>query len=136
MIEKILLLCCALELVKAGVGDIDQLKDGLPAQPYAAPEQPDPTIVKQDRPIPQRPVSTIVKQVNNVNPDGSYQYSYETSDGTAVEESGRPSTTLENQPIIVSGSFKYTAPEGSPISVQYSADENGFQLQGSHLPGA
>lgn len=41
---------------------------------FNSPEQPDPTIVKQDRPIPQRPVSTIVKQVNNVNPDGSYQY--------------------------------------------------------------
>lgn len=32
------------------------------------------------------------------------------------------------------GSFSYTAPEGEQISLQYVADENGFQPSGSHLP--
>jgi hypothetical protein len=28
------------------------------------------------------------------------------------------------------------SPEGTPITVTYTADENGFQAQGSHLPVA
>ncbi|KAI4465718.1 cuticle protein [Holotrichia oblita] len=100
--------------------------DWIAAHP-APPEKPAP---------PRPPVAIILRQVNNFNPDGSYQYSYETSDGTAVEESGHPSTTLQEQPIVVTGNFKYVSPEGSPISVQYVGDENGFQPQGSHLPGA
>lgn len=34
------------------------------------------------------------------------------------------------------GDFKYTAPDGTPISLQYIANENGFQPQGAHLPTA
>lgn len=32
------------------------------------------------------------------------------------------------------GSFQYTADDGTPISLTYIADENGFQPQGAHLP--
>ncbi|KAJ8931381.1 hypothetical protein NQ314_015712 [Rhamnusium bicolor] len=32
------------------------------------------------------------------------------------------------------GGFSYTAPDGQQIEIQYSADENGFQPQGAHLP--
>ncbi|KAK9730589.1 Insect cuticle protein [Popillia japonica] len=123
MIKTILIVYCVVELAIADVDNTDQLKSGSPGSPAKAP-------------LPHPPVAIILKQVNNFNPDGSYEYSYETSDGIAVEESGRPSTTSQEQPIIVSGSFKYVSPEGSPISVQYVADENGFQPQGSHLPVA
>lgn len=42
---------------------------------------------------------------------------------------------LEEQDILVqTGSFSYTAPDGTPIHVQYIADENGFQPVGDHLP--
>lgn len=34
----------------------------------------------------------------------------------------------------VQGSYKYTAPDGTPISVTYVADENGFHVEGAHLP--
>lgn len=32
------------------------------------------------------------------------------------------------------GDFKYTAPDGSPISLTYVANELGFQPVGAHLP--
>lgn len=32
------------------------------------------------------------------------------------------------------GDFKYTAPDGTPIALQYVANENGFQPSGAHLP--
>lgn len=33
-----------------------------------------------------------------------------------------------------SGSFSYTAPDGTNIKLEYTADENGFQPVGDHLP--
>lgn len=32
------------------------------------------------------------------------------------------------------GSYSYTAPDGSIITVTYTADEQGFRAQGAHLP--
>lgn len=32
------------------------------------------------------------------------------------------------------GSFSYTAPDGTEIKVEYTADENGFVPVGDHLP--
>lgn len=32
------------------------------------------------------------------------------------------------------GDFKFTALDGTPISLTYIANENGFQPQGAHLP--
>lgn len=32
------------------------------------------------------------------------------------------------------GSYTYTAPDGSIITVTYTADEQGFRAEGAHLP--
>lgn len=40
----------------------------------------------------------------------------------------------EEPALEAQGSFQYTAPDGTPIAVQYVANENGFQPQGEHLP--
>lgn len=32
------------------------------------------------------------------------------------------------------GSFQYVSPDGSPVAIQYVANENGFQPQGDHVP--
>jgi hypothetical protein len=32
------------------------------------------------------------------------------------------------------GSYSYTAPDGSTITVTYTADEQGFRAEGAHLP--
>lgn len=34
----------------------------------------------------------------------------------------------------VAGSFSYTSDDGQKITITYTADENGFQPQGDHLP--
>ncbi|XP_050663740.1 endocuticle structural glycoprotein SgAbd-2-like [Leptidea sinapis] len=81
-------------------------------------------------------VIPILRQTQNVNPDGSYQWSYETGNGIAAQEEG----FLKNPGIkdaeaqVAQGSFSYTSPEGIPIALRYVADENGFRAEGAHIP--
>lgn len=35
---------------------------------------------------------------------------------------------------VAQGSYSYTGPDGIPVSISYTADENGFQAFGSHIP--
>lgn len=71
--------------------------------------------------------ATLYKYANEVNPDGSYNYEYASSNGLDVTETGVGSS-------YASGSFAYTSPEGQPIKLSYTADENGYQPTGDHLP--
>ncbi|XP_071442419.1 endocuticle structural glycoprotein SgAbd-4-like [Hetaerina americana] len=94
---------------------------------------------------PEEPIA-IVSQNSDVGPDGSYVFSYETANGIRAEANGEvrrnpnPPLTKDaegSENIVVSrGSFSYTAPDGTPITLTYVADENGFQPQGDHLPVA
>lgn len=59
--------------------------------------------------------------------DNSYKYQFETSNGIAQQEQGVGG-------YYASGSSQYYAPEGQLIQLTYTADENGFQPQGEHLP--
>nr|XP_027213490.1 cuticle protein CP14.6-like [Penaeus vannamei] len=68
-----------------------------------------------------------------IEDDGRYNFDAETANGIVVSEHGTPG--LEGA-INSAGSFSYTAPDGTPISLQFVADENGFQPQGAHLPVA
>ena len=36
--------------------------------------------------------------------------------------------------IVMKGSYSYTSPDGQLITVNWIADENGFQAIGDHLP--
>ncbi|KAH8307104.1 hypothetical protein KR044_004954, partial [Drosophila immigrans] len=66
-------------------------------------------------------------QFVDIQPDGQYQYRYDTSNGIVGQESGYGGHS-------VSGSNAYYAPDGQLIQVTYVADENGYQPQGAHLP--
>ncbi|XP_023944532.2 hornerin [Bicyclus anynana] len=70
----------------------------------------------------------ILKYVNDNNGE-SYLYSYETSNGISAEESGVATNGVKAQ-----GGFSYTGDDGQAYSLTYTADENGFQPQGEHLP--
>lgn len=59
--------------------------------------------------------------------DNSYKYQFETSNGIAQQEQGVGG-------YYASGSSQYYDPEGQLIQLTYTADENGFQPQGEHLP--
>ncbi|XP_019870512.1 larval cuticle protein LCP-17 [Aethina tumida] len=78
----------------------------------------------------------IIKQEADISPDGSYQSSYETGNGILSQESGILKTIGSETGEEVSGSYKYTAPDGSPIAVSYLANENGFQPSSDILPVA
>lgn len=51
-----------------------------------------------------------------------------------MAEEGRPKNLGSGQAEVVRGQYSYTAPDGTPIVLSYTADENGFQARGAHLP--
>lgn len=62
-------------------------------------------------------------------------YRYETENGIQSQVSGalkNPGTPDEAQ--VIQGGYAYTAPDGTPIQVQFVADETGFHPVGAHLP--
>ncbi|CAH2107379.1 unnamed protein product [Euphydryas editha] len=104
-----------------------------------APEKLQPTVIP------------IVSQSEEFEPNGTYKFSYETGNGIKREEtayekilpksrgadSNEGGESNESDEIHVQqGSFSYTAPDGTVITLRYIADENGFQPIGDHLPKA
>ncbi|CAG9562067.1 unnamed protein product [Danaus chrysippus] len=76
----------------------------------------------------------IVSQDADVFPD-QYQYSYQTSNGIQGQERGAlKNVGREDEAIEVQGSNSYVGQDGQTYSVQYVANENGYQPQGAHLP--
>lgn len=63
------------------------------------------------------------------NPDGTYAFSYETSNGIAGQESGVGG-------VSATGEAKWVADDGTPIQFSYVANEGGFQPTGDHIPQA
>ncbi|XP_049941328.1 endocuticle structural glycoprotein ABD-4-like [Schistocerca serialis cubense] len=82
-------------------------------------------------------VVPIVKQENVISPEGNFHYSFESGDGTRAEEDGtlvKSQDPKEPDTIAVRGSVSYTAPDGTPVQLTYTADENGFRPEGAHIP--
>jgi hypothetical protein len=64
-------------------------------------------------------------------------YSFERKDGTKVSESGSQNQVgpqPEDIGIVSRGSYSFTTPDGVVLTVNWVADENGFQATGDHLP--
>uniref|UniRef100_A0A6P7FRR1 Pupal cuticle protein 20-like n=1 Tax=Diabrotica virgifera virgifera TaxID=50390 RepID=A0A6P7FRR1_DIAVI len=81
------------------------------------------------------PQIPILRYENNPNRgDGSYNYFYETGNGIVAEERGFLKPLGPEGTQQAEGGFSYTAPDGQRISLQYTADENGFRPVGAHLP--
>lgn len=78
----------------------------------------------------------ILKFDNQQNHDGSYNYAFETGNGISAHEEGyvKNAGVKDGEIQVQQGYFSYTSPDGHPISIQYIADENGFQAKGDHLP--
>ncbi|KAL6428227.1 hypothetical protein ACFW04_008507 [Cataglyphis niger] len=81
--------------------------------------------------------TVIVKEtpLDNIGIDG-YNFGYELSNGQAHQESAQVvNAGQENESLAVRGSFTYVDPVTNVrYTVNYIADENGFQPQGEHLP--
>ncbi|KAJ9574172.1 hypothetical protein L9F63_008428 [Diploptera punctata] len=83
------------------------------------------------------PPVAIISQESTVNHDGSFSSSYESADGTKVQQSGQLKTLAEGEDgESIQGSYSYVAPDGNTYSINYLADENGFVPQGDHIPVA
>ncbi|XP_035914891.1 cuticle protein CP14.6-like [Anopheles stephensi] len=94
--------------------------------------------------------ASIVSQSSDVQPDGSFNYAFESSNGIKVEDqgaiksirvpklddTGRQVGEEDVQVAVQTGSYQYTGPDGQIYTVRYIADENGFQPQADHLPVA
>uniref|UniRef100_A0A1I8PSC3 Uncharacterized protein n=1 Tax=Stomoxys calcitrans TaxID=35570 RepID=A0A1I8PSC3_STOCA len=69
-------------------------------------------------------------QVNSFSSDvreDGFQYAFDTSNGIQAAASGAAQGDIK-------GDFSWISPEGEHISIQYVADENGYQPQGDLLP--
>ncbi|XP_037780431.1 cuticle protein AMP1A-like [Penaeus monodon] len=75
----------------------------------------------------------ILRDERVIENDGRYNFDVETGDGIVVSESGAPSA---DGGINSAGSYSYTAPDGTPVHVDFVADEKGFQPQSDLLPVA
>ncbi|SPP85119.1 blast:Larval cuticle protein 8 [Drosophila guanche] len=78
----------------------------------------------------------VLRSDSDVGPEG-FNYVLETSDGTKAQAEGHLNNIgSENEAIAVKGSYSFVADDGQTYTVNYIADENGFQPSGAHLPVA
>ncbi|XP_060517227.1 endocuticle structural protein SgAbd-6-like [Cylas formicarius] len=79
--------------------------------------------------------ATILKyESNNIGVDG-YNFAFETSDGMSRSETGElKNAGTDNEFIAVRGTISWIGLDGTPYSIEFIADENGFQPKGAHLP--
>lgn len=81
----------------------------------------------------------ILKYNKEQSEDGSYKTQYETGNNIQHEETGFLKDFSEVHPngvLVQHGQYSYESPEGNIVSVQYTADENGFRATGDHIPTA
>ncbi|XP_058122947.1 larval cuticle protein 65Ag1-like [Anopheles ziemanni] len=64
--------------------------------------------------------------------DTEQMFAYQTKDGQTREET----VSWDGGKLVISGWYRYLGPDGVSYTVQYVADEKGFQPLGAHLPGA
>ncbi|CAK1584189.1 unnamed protein product [Parnassius mnemosyne] len=70
----------------------------------------------------------ILRLNSDVTAEG-FSYDFETSNGIRADASGVATNGVQSQ-----GSFAYKGDDGQDYSITYTADENGFQPRGAHLP--
>ncbi|XP_055611757.1 cuticle protein CP14.6-like [Uranotaenia lowii] len=71
--------------------------------------------------------AVILSQDQNLDPSGAYNYRYETSNGISAQQSSFDGANA-------AGEYSYTGTDGNLYRVVYTADTQGFQAQGNHLP--
>ncbi|KAF5293164.1 hypothetical protein FQR65_LT11009 [Abscondita terminalis] len=76
----------------------------------------------------------ILKQLFNLEADGTYGWSYDAENGISVSEQGAPKQIGNEVGNTVRGSYSYPSPNGDVVKIEYISDENGFQPQGNVIP--
>ncbi|XP_037083506.1 larval cuticle protein 1-like [Pollicipes pollicipes] len=82
----------------------------------------------------------IIRMEMSQNEDGSFQYGYETTDPASQDVSGQNKIINSEPGIVMQGTYSFVAKDenGNDVSVtvNWTADENGFQAQGDSIPVA
>ncbi|KAF7276834.1 hypothetical protein GWI33_009737 [Rhynchophorus ferrugineus] len=86
--------------------------------------------------VPAQDPVPVVSQTSDIQPDGSFQWSYESGDGSKQEQSAVIRQVGEVSVPVLQGSVSWTDAEGVAHEVRYVADENGYQPQSADLPVA
>ncbi|XP_055914993.1 uncharacterized protein LOC129948150 [Eupeodes corollae] len=73
----------------------------------------------------------IIEQFNHRNPDGSYEFRYELSDGNTRYERGYFLNRNNSPSLVVTGYYAYRLDDGRYTTVFYNADHNGYRQQAS-----
>uniref|UniRef100_A0A224XS48 Putative cuticle protein n=1 Tax=Panstrongylus lignarius TaxID=156445 RepID=A0A224XS48_9HEMI len=77
----------------------------------------------------------ILRQEQDTQFDGSFNYAYETENGINGQASGvLKNPGREDEGISIEGSYSWTSPEGIPITITFIADEQGYRAQGDAIP--
>ncbi|CAL1674398.1 unnamed protein product [Lasius platythorax] len=64
-----------------------------------------------------------------------YSYKYNTDTGIQAQEDGHLNNAGTDQEALEArGSYSYTDNDGNTFQVSYTANEDGFQPEGAHLP--
>lgn len=88
-------------------------------------------IIRPERPQAAGDRNAVIINYENVRTPNSYFYSYDTSNGIHADERGTVDDGTKAQ-----GAYSYIGDDGKVYSVVYTADENGFQPHGDHIPTA
>uniref|UniRef100_A0A1Q3FQX1 Putative cuticle protein n=1 Tax=Culex tarsalis TaxID=7177 RepID=A0A1Q3FQX1_CULTA len=79
----------------------------------------------------------VTKYENDHKGIDGYNVAYETSNGITGKEQAELRTFGDDiAAIVVRGSYSYTGADGQVYTVNYIADENGFQPEAAHIPRA
>lgn len=87
------------------------------------------SVYRPERPQEAADRNAVILNYENVRTPNGYSYSFDTSNGIHADESGIVGNGTKAQ-----GSYSYIGDDGKVYSVIYTADENGFQPRGDHLP--
>ncbi|XP_066156437.1 larval cuticle protein III/IV-like [Euwallacea fornicatus] len=83
---------------------------------------------------PQLPVVPILYSKADISPEGYFQWSYESGDGSKQEQSGHEIVPEGGQAL--QGSAEWVDPEGGVHQLRYEADERGYLPSSADLPVA
>ncbi|XP_037083360.1 larval cuticle protein 16/17-like [Pollicipes pollicipes] len=82
----------------------------------------------------------ILRMENVQREDGSFQYGFETVDSIVQDVTGQIKQIGEEVGVVMQGSYSFIAKDENgadvPVSITWTADENGFQAQGDAIPVA
>ncbi|XP_030757668.1 larval cuticle protein III/IV-like [Sitophilus oryzae] len=77
----------------------------------------------------------IVSEENEINPDGSYRWSYQSGDGSAQQQTAKVNQVPGGEPTLgVDGSASWYDPQGNLHQIAYTANEDGYYPYSADIP--